>query len=119
MNKDIAPVLDEIRTVLKKHHMAGLVVVANATHVDFSMDLDAPWNCIRIEHDAGGRALVRVRSKASEYPSREAQHKTLEVTVGTFVTLNDTIGRIQSGLHSILVTLAQHVEFIGRSRTEE
>jgi hypothetical protein len=119
VNKDILPVLDEISAVLKKHDMVGLVVVGNPTHCNWRMEVEASWSCAWLEKDGTGRTALRVRSKLSEYPNREAQRKTMETTVGTFVTFNDVVGRVSPQLEQILIMLSKHVDFIGKSTDEK
>ncbi len=119
MNKDILPVLDEISAILKKHDMVGLFVVGNPTHCDWRMDIEASWSCAKTEADETGRVALRVRSKLADFPSKEAQHKCMEATVGTFVTLSDVNRKLGLTLDEILVMLSKHVDFRGGSRTEE
>lgn len=118
MNQDILPVLDEISAVLKKHDMAGLVIVGNPTHVDWRMEIEASWSCAWLEQTETG-IILRVRSKQSEYPSKEAQKQTLEATVGTFVTFHDTLIRLDENVSQILVMLARHIDFLGKSTRED
>lgn len=116
-NKEIEPVLDEITAVLKKHDMVGIVMVGSRTHVDYRMNIEATWSCAWMEPCPEGIAL-RIRSKLSEYPDKAAQKKTLEETVGTFVTFTDVLKRIEEGLVRILVLCAKHMEIHGKSNFE-
>lgn len=119
MNAEILPVLDEISAVLKKHDMTGIVIVGNRSHCDWRMEIEATWSCAFIEKDATGQHLLRIRSKRAQYPSREAQHAALETTTGTFVTMSDVIDRVNENLKAVLVMLAKHITFVGKSTTEE
>lgn len=119
MNKDLLPVLDEITAVLKKHDAVGLVMVGNRTHTDWRMDIEASWSCAWLEKDEQGRHLLRVRSKAKDYPSKEAQKESLQATIGTFVTFSDTLIRLGENVEQVLVMLAKNVEFMGKSTAED
>jgi hypothetical protein len=119
MNKEIAPVLAELSAVLKKHDMAGLLIVSNQTHVDWRIEVEASWSCARIEKDADGREGLRIRSKLEEYPSREAQKKTLESTVGTLVSMTDVLWMAGENIERMLKIVAQHVQFFGKSTRED
>jgi len=119
MNKEIAPALDEISAVLKKHDMVGMVIVGNRSHCNWRMTVEASWSCAWMDKNAEGQYLLRVRSKRADYPTKEAQNAALETTVGTFVTFSDVIRRLDDNVKSILVMLAKHIAFIGRSTTEE
>lgn len=114
MNKEIAPCLDEIRAVLKKHDMAGLVIVSNPTHTDFTMELDASWNCFKTEHHDKG-VFLRIRSKRDEYPNRETQHAVLQRTVGTVVTIGDVLRRLSGNVEQLLVRLSKSMKIEGVS----
>ncbi len=118
MNKEILPVLDEITAVLKKHDMVGLVIVGNKSHCDWRMDIEASWSCAKLEETDRGQA-IRVRSKRADYPSAEAQHASLEMTVGTFVTISDVLRKLDGNVKEILLMLAKHITFFGRSKTED
>lgn len=119
MNKEIKPVLDEISAILKKYDMTGIVAVANRTHCDYRMEIEASWSCARFEKDAGGNVLFRVRAKRADFPSAEAHHAALETTVGTFVTYSDILDCLNNNVQSVLVQLSKHVDFIGKSTREE
>lgn len=105
MNKDILPVLDEISAILKKHDMAGLIVVANGSHCDWRMEIEASWSCARLEKDQKGGTFLGIRSKLVDYPSKEAQKEKLETTVGTFVTFSDVLVRLNENVTKVLVLL--------------
>lgn len=119
MNKEILPVLDEISAVLKKHDVAGLVMVANQNHCDWRMEVSPSWSCAWIEKDGEGKEMIRIRSKKEDYPTSEARNKTLEVTIGCFVTFGDSLDRLRSNINQLLVMISKHVKFIGMSRRED
>lgn len=118
MNKEILPVLEEISAVLKRHNMVGLVIVGNETHCDWRIEIDASWSCARKETDAQGRECLRIRSKRADYPSKEEQKKTVEATVGTFVTFGHTLTFLGEQLHNLLLAIAGQVDFLGKSTDE-
>lgn len=118
MNKDIAPVLDEISALLMKHDMTGLVVVGNQTHCDWRMEVAATWSCTWIEELAGGGYALRIKSKRKDYPSAEAQKLCLEQTVGNLVTFKDTLARLDEQLEKVLVMISKNVDFLGKSTDE-
>lgn len=118
MNQDIQPVLDEISAMLKKHDMAGLVLVANASHCDYRMVIDPSWSCAWFEQ-VEDQLLLRIRSQRTDYATKEAQKKHLEATIGTFVTFNDVMAELTETNNKILVRIAEDVEFLGRSTRED
>lgn len=122
MNKEIAPVLDEISAILKKHDMAGLVMVANKTHADFVMEISPSWSCARCEeHDrAGGKAvMLRVRSKLVDYPNREAQKSSITATISTFVGFQSLMTRITEQLDKALVMISRSIKFASIAQEDD
>jgi len=118
VNKDILPVLDEISAVLKKHDMVGLVIVGNATHCDWRMNVEASWSCARFEEQADGNVGIRVRAKREEFPSLGEQKQCVERTIGTFVTFQHWLRKMDEQLDPLLVAISTQVDFLGKS-TEE
>lgn len=119
MNPQIAPVLDEIKEVLKKHDMVGLITVGNSTHTDFLIHVDATWSCARIEKSDEQGYFIRIRSKRDEYPTPEAQKESLDKTVGTFVTWHDLLPVLHQQVEKVLIMCAQHMQIDGKSTREE
>lgn len=119
MNKELAPALDEIAAVLKKHDVMGFIILSNATHTDFRMEVETSWTCAKIENNAQGETGIRVRSKRAEYASAEAQKEAIAHTIGSFVTTSDVLRVLQDQLQRMLVVLAKHVEFFGSSTRED
>ncbi len=119
MNPKIAPVLDEISAVLRKHDMAGLVLVANPTHVDWRMEISPTWSCAKCEHMPDGQFELRMRSRRADYPDAAAQKKCLEATIGTFVTWCDAMDAIKEQLKRLLVIVSRDIDFLGKSTRED
>ncbi len=119
MNKDILPVLDEISALLKRHDMVGLVIVGNETHCDWRIEVAASWSCAWVEKEAAtGRDVLRIRAKRTDYRTAEAQKRTVEATVGTFVTFGHTLKGMDEQLDKLLVAIAGQVDFLGKSTDE-
>lgn len=114
MNAEILPVLDEISAVLKKHDMAGLIVVANETHVDYRIEVEASWSCAKFERDG-----IRIRCVEEDFATKEAQRKCLESTVGMVVTFTDVLRVIQANMIQLLEIISKYVDFHGRSTRED
>jgi len=118
MNKEIEPALDEIGAVLKKHDMAGLVIIGNATHCDWRMEVSASWSCAQKEPHPNGGDTIRIKAKRADYPSDEAQKKTVERTIGMFVTFDHTLTHLQKNLEKLLIAISGQVNFLGKSTDE-
>jgi hypothetical protein len=117
MNPDLLPVLDEITAVLKKHDVAGVIIVGNKTHTDWRLEVEPSWSCTRIENfeDHIG---VHFRSKRSEYPSREKQVETLRLTVATFLGFGDCLVKLKEQNDAILDVIAHHIDVSHVSKEE-
>ena len=115
MNKSIAPVLDEITALLKKHDLVGLVMVGDEQTVDYRMEVGASWSCAWLEQTPDGQVALRIRSRREDYPDAAERTKKLENTVGTFVTLLDCTQALEKNLEQVLVMIAKSVKFDGKS----
>lgn len=120
MNKDIAPVLDEISAVLKKHDMAGLMIVGNRTHMDWRMEVNTTWSCAWLVPARDMKSsLLRVRSHREDYPSDAAQQADLKMTIGTFVLFSDCLEKLNTQMLQLLAQLSKNVDFLDESTEEE
>lgn len=60
----------EIEAVLKKHDLAGYVVLHTPGMVERFYDINPSYSCVSLNE---ATQELRVRSKLADYPSREAQ----------------------------------------------
>lgn len=119
MNPEILPVLDEISAVLKKHDMMGLVIVGNPSHCDWRMEVEASWSCARFEEQPDGKGVgIRVRSKRVDFASKWEQKRCLERTIGTFVTFQHWLKKMDEQLDPLLLAISKQVDFLGKSTDE-
>jgi hypothetical protein len=116
VNKDLEPAIAELRAVLKKHDVTGLIIVGNKTHVDFSMEVEASWSCAKLTHGEDGHAHIRIKALSQDFPNKEDHKEVLENTIGMFVTFNDVMRHLTEGINTILVRASKQVSFSGHSR---
>ena len=78
----------EVIGVLKKYDMAGAVTVISKERAAFKYHFPT-WSVAQLHEDTGGGVGVRLRSKASDFPNREAQHKANELTAHIVYQMRD------------------------------
>lgn len=76
----------EIKAVLNKHDVAGIVLLTSKTHSEFMYELMPSWSCCIEEQREGGR-VVRFRALRKDYPSKEAQQTAISDSVGMVMGL--------------------------------
>jgi len=79
---------EEIKVVLKRHDIGAAVVLGSTTHTEFMLEISPSWSCAWMEGN-----VLRLRSKLKDYPTKAAQKKHLEDTVGLlmgFITASRT-----------------------------
>ena len=109
-------IMEEIKPILRKHNVAGLVILASPTHMEHLLELDPPWTCFQYDPDKG---FLRVRCKAADYPSRDAQRTVLEASVGTLVGFHDVITKVSSNLDQVLLKIHQSGVLFDHRTTDE
>jgi phosphopantetheinyl transferase (holo-ACP synthase) len=106
--------MEEIKAVLKKHDVAGVVILGSQSHAEYLFEVSPSWSCATLDENG----LLHVRAIASEFGSKEARNKAVDDTVGMFVTLNDATRFVTSQLDKLLVLLSKHMKINGKSTFE-
>lgn len=78
----------EIIGVLKKHDMAGAVTVVAKDRAHFRYHFPT-WSVVQLHEAPGGGLGVRLRSKATDFPSKEAQRTANELTAHIVYQMRD------------------------------
>lgn len=78
----------EIIGVLKKYDMAGAVSVISKERAAFKYHFPT-WSVAQLHEATGGGVGVRLRSKAADFPSPEAQRKANELTAHIVFQMRD------------------------------
>lgn len=74
----------EINAVLKKYDMAGAVTVVSKDRAMFKYVFPT-WSAVTFE----GSDAIRFRAKRADYPSQEAHHQALELTLHIIMQFRD------------------------------
>ncbi len=78
----------EIIGVLKKHDMAGAITVVAKDRAHFRYHFPT-WSVAQLHEATGGGLGIRLQSKASDFPSKEAQRVANELTAHIVYQMRD------------------------------
>jgi hypothetical protein len=108
--------VEEIRAVLKRHDIAAMINLGSQTHSEFLLVLDPTWSCMWMESPG----LMRIRSKRVDYPSKAAQEKVMEDSIGLITGFQSTGRTNLANLDRVLVMLAKAgVDFTGWNYSDD
>lgn len=111
-------VMKEIQAVLAKHDVAGLVILSSPKHLEYLLQLEASWTCMRLEVPLA----IRFRSLAKDFPSKADQKRCTEESLGTVIGLADVALNLSQQLSRIAVHIGKHfgsVEHFTRAEPPE
>lgn len=108
----------EIDAILKKHDIAGVVVLTSKTHVEYLMGISPTWSCCTYEDTPQGK-LLRVRAKAVDYPSKEARNEAISDTVGMLMGLSDVMENTVTWLGETCGMIGKQIPFTHWTRQEK
>jgi hypothetical protein len=94
----------EITHVLRKFDMAGAVTVVAKDRAMFKCTFPT-WSCIRVTETE-----VRFKAKREDYPSKEAQQETVELSVHIIMQMRDIAARTFAFCEQIHQKLGEHFE---------
>lgn len=109
---------EEIKSILRKHDIAGVVVLASASHMEFVRHLEADWLALKIEV-VNGKTAVRFRCKRADYPTKEAWEKQMKDTIGTLIGFLDCWRNDVEAFDFLLKTVAQKVKIEHMTKLED
>jgi hypothetical protein len=98
----------EIAAVLKKHDIAAIITLQSEDGIEFLREISPTWSCAFFERRDDGALLLRIRAKAEEYPSKEAQKKCVEETVGMIFGFHHQAMQDEEAIMQVLAMLARH-----------
>lgn len=113
--------MEEIKSVLKKYDIGAEVILASETHLEFLHEYSPTWSCARIEKGPDGGYGVRIRSKLEDFPSKKAQKKCMEATVGMFAGILDAMVKSQNNMMVVIAMLGKrfHIEHMSKEEGSE
>ena len=78
----------EIMGVLKKYDMAGAITVISKERAAFRYHFPT-WSVVKLHEATDGGVGVRIRSKAADFSSKEAQQKANELSAHIIYQMRD------------------------------
>lgn len=102
--------INEIKAILERHDLAGLVIVSSLNDVAFLNKIDPTWSCAWMEESGpDGQVTVRIRSQIKEYGGdKERQKIEVEGTTGMFISFMNWADKTLGNMVSITTMLGQN-----------
>lgn len=108
----------EIDAILKKHDIAGVVVLTSKSHVEYLMAITPTWSCCTYEDTPQGK-LLRVKAKAVDYPSKEARNEAISDTIGMLMGLSDVMEKAVTWMGETTASIRKQIRFTHWTRQEK
>ncbi|HEX4085281.1 MAG TPA: hypothetical protein VHY22_10250 [Chthoniobacteraceae bacterium] len=105
--------MEEIKTVLRNHDIAAIVVLGSPTHNEYLYELAPTWSCAFVEN-----GVLRIRSARADYPSAAAQRQHVTDTVGLIAGFRDLAEQALDNMSRLLRVLGDHFDITHRTRHE-
>lgn len=100
----------EITPILKKHDIAGHIILVSPTASEFKFFIEPSWSCVRIEPNGDGTATCRFRSKKADFKSKDEQHRVTEQSVWMILGIKDLAAATFIQMEAVEKILRQHIE---------
>ena len=100
-------VMAEVRAVLRKHDVAGYMILASPIASEFGLEIDPSWSAVRWEDKNTGK--LRIKASTKEL-GQDAAHKLVDNTVHMIFAMGDLCNHGFQQFTSIARLLRQHVE---------
>lgn len=97
-------VIEEIKAVLVKHNVAGLVMVQSPERMAFLHHLCPTWTCCKQQQTPLGLEL-RVKINAALYPDPKERKKVIEDTTGMMFAFRSQLERSLDAMDMLCGTM--------------
>lgn len=101
--------IEEIKAVLARHDLAGMIVVQDAGESAFLLKIDPSWSCAKWEQTPEGVG-IRIKAKRSDYPSKEEQDKAVGATAGMILSFINQCDRNSEELGRLVEMLSRYID---------
>jgi len=103
--------MEEIKAVLNKYDIAGLVIIQSATHAEWLNHISPTWSCARLENVEGdGDAVcIRVRALRKDYPTKEAHIQTVAATSGMVIGFADCARKLAENMDGVAEMIGKQI----------
>jgi hypothetical protein len=108
---------DEIKAIMRRHDIAGIVMLASPTHLEYLLTIDPSWSCCWMEEHAEGK-LLRIKAKRADYPDLETQKKVLAESIGMLMGFIDCCNNTTRNLENVVGRISESIGITHSSRFE-
>lgn len=108
---------EEIKAILRKYDITGVIVVSSKTHTDFQVEIEATWNAIRVVDGPQGMG-IRFRCNAESHPDLKARGEAARLSLSTLLGTVDAMNAVMEGLNTLLIKVGERIPFDHRSDFE-
>lgn len=104
--------MEEIKEVLRRHDVAGIVLLQSKTHGEWLNHINPSWSAAWMEDED----LLRIRARRADYQSMAARDEALRLTTSMLCGFRDGAQRVHDNMESVLKVLSDTVEITHISR---
>ena len=116
-NPKLKSAMKEIEEVLKKHDIAGLVLVATPSDMEYLYAFQPSWSCARLKGNQ-----LEIRAKREQYLTEQHFSETVAATTGMFLSFGtacaSAIGDFEAISSAIAAQLGPGVQLDHFTRQE-
>lgn len=103
-NPTLKAAMKEIDAVLKKHDLAGFVLISTPSDMEYMYAFQPTWSCARLD---GNR--LEIRAKREQYLTEKDYADTIAATTGIFMSFGTACARAIGDFEQITAAIAQQV----------
>jgi len=110
----------EIKAVLRKHDIAGVMLLQGQKTMEFVREISPSWSCARLVPALDGNGyVVRVRAKREDFPTAAAQKECIENTLGMLIGFQHQATRDAQDMGSVIARVAREVGHVSNFIRQE
>lgn len=113
-DKRLQAAMEEIKATLRKHDVAGLVILNSPTHLEFLYGLSPSWACTEIA--PSGR--LRIVANPEKYPDAAKREATVNNTIGMVTAMHTMLGQMAGNMQALLSQLGTRFDIFQSFRSE-
>ena len=113
MPDNLTVVAGEIKALLKKHDLAGMVFLASPTNAEFIYEFCPTWSCAYFDLDG---EFLRFRAGRGEYPVVADRVRAIADTAGMLDRLRTSLG---GGMRNLDAIIRMHGELFAAPPAEK
>lgn len=99
----------KIIAILKEHDLMGAVMIADQERSGFFQEVSPSWSCAIAEKTPQGVG-IRVKCRREDYPSEQAQEKTLALTINGLMGMMHVHQFIGQTLAGVMQMISRRVD---------